>query len=114
MSVKASLNELLEKAKDAKTQKKVKEEVAKGIKKGREAIARLQAEINKPAFRAKAAAQVKRAKEALAHLKQEAIKRERQAVAYAKKNPEKALVIGVAAGAAAIALLAVLRKRARA
>lgn len=115
MSVKSKIKKKVkawvDKARDEKTRKRIKDEVLKRIKQGKATIARLQAEINKPANRAKAAEQVKRAKAALAHLKKEAKVRERQAVAYTKKNPEKALVMAVAAGAAAGALMAMLKKR---
>src|ERR1035437_714519 len=99
------LNELVDKAKDEKTRERVKAEVTKHLQEGKDAISRLQAEINKPAYRVKAAEQIKRATDAMAHLKKEAVMRQRQELSYAKKNPEKSLVIAVTAGAAAVALL---------
>ena len=108
------IHQWVDKAADLSTQRRIKEEVTKRLKQGKEAILRVQKELTKPENRARAMGQVKRANAALAHLKKEAIRRERQAMAYAKKNPEKALVVAVAAGAAAGALLLALKRRARA
>ena len=102
----------VDEAKDAKTRQRIKDEMLKRLKQGKQAIARLQREINNPKNRAKAIAELKRIKAALLHLKKEAGRRERQAVAFAKKNPEKALAVAVAAGAAAGALLMALKRKA--
>ena len=110
-SIKKDLVQLLKKAADAKTRQRVQKEVSRSLKHGRAALGRLQKELTSPANKAKAAEQILRAKAAFKHLKQEAAKSRRQASAYVKKNPERALVIAAAVGAAAGALLAVLRKK---
>lgn len=109
--VEKKLHEWAEKARDKELQKKVKDEVAKRLKQGREAIAKLQAELAKPETKAKAAEQIKRAKAAYVQLKAEAVRRRAQAVEYAKSNPEKALVAAAAIGAAAGALLYILKPK---
>ena len=84
------LKEWAAKARDKKVQDRVKAEVKRRAAQGKAALKKVEAE--------------------LAHLKAVAIKQERKAVDYAKKNPKKALAMAVAAGVVAGATLLIMRR----
>jgi ElaB/YqjD/DUF883 family membrane-anchored ribosome-binding protein len=96
---------------DSRLQAQARAEMQKLLKAGKASMRRLQKEITSPANKARAEAQIKRAKAALLHLKGEFIRKEKQAMTYARNNPEKALAIAAATGAAAGVLLALLRRK---
>jgi len=115
----AKWKEMRDKIKDKEAQRKIKGEIQKRLKQGKEVIQRLEKELRDPENRkkaedqlAKAKAQIAAAKAKLEKLKVEFKKKEKQAVDYTLKNPEKALAVAAAAGALAGALwMAIKRKK---
>ena len=103
------LQELREKLEDKETRRKIKDEIDKNLKLGRETLLRLEKELSDPENRAKAAEQLRLAKAKLQRFKQEFQKKQKKAVDYTRKNPEKALAVAAAAGALAGTLWSALR-----
>ncbi len=107
----AAWSELKQQLQDKENQKRVKEEIEKRLKQGKEAIERLEKELNDPENQTRLENKLKDAKAALAKVKAEYEKRKKEAVAYTQKSPEKALVVAAAAGALAGALWVAFRKK---
>lgn len=105
------LQELRAKLEDKETQRRIKDEIEKNLKLGREALLRLEKELSDPENRARAEEQVRRAKTKFLQLKKEFVKKQKQAVAYTKGNPEKALAVAAAAGALTGAIWSALRRK---
>jgi len=105
------LRELGEKTLDPGTRRRVKEEIKKRFDQAKVQLKKLEVEFRKPENREKAKEQIKLAKARLAGLKKQFMKKERQARAYAMKNPEKALALAAAAGALVGAVWVAIKKR---
>lgn len=96
---------------DPGERRRLKAEVTARLKKGKETLRALEKKYNTPENRAKVVAKWKEAKTRVARAKKEFLKKERQAVAYTQRNPEKALAVAAAAGALAGALYTVLHRK---
>ncbi len=104
-------NELKQKLQDKKNQERVSEEIKKRLKQGIEAIDRVEKELKDPKTQARMENKFREAREKLRKAKAEFNKKRAQTVAYAKNNPEKALVVAAAAGALAGALWSAFRNK---
>jgi len=107
----AAWSEVKQKIQDKENQKRVKEEIEKRLKQGKEAIERLEKELNDPENQARLENRLRDAKADLAKAKAEFEKRKKEAVSFTQKSPEKALVVAAAAGALAGALWVAFRKK---
>lgn len=104
MTLKDRLKAAKRKLSDPAETRKLREKVEKTLRKGKETLVRLEKKYNTPENRAKVQAKVKEAKAKLLRARKEFTKKQKQAVAYTQKNPEKALAAALAAGAVAGAL----------
>lgn len=111
MTLKDRLKAAGKRISDPAETRKLRRKVEKTLKKGKETLVRLEKKYNTPENRAKVAAKVKEAKAKLLKAKKEFKKRQKQAVAYTQKNPEKALAAALAAGAVAGALWTALHRK---
>jgi ElaB/YqjD/DUF883 family membrane-anchored ribosome-binding protein len=109
--VRKTVRRLVAKATDPALRRKAQEAVGVALKQGRETLLRYEKELSNPATRRRLREQWKHAKADLGLLKTELKKRERQAVSYAKRQPEKALAAAAAVGIAAGIVVAALRRR---
>jgi ElaB/YqjD/DUF883 family membrane-anchored ribosome-binding protein len=104
-------SDLKQKVQDKENQRRVKAEIDKRLKQGHEAFERVKKEMKDPENRARIENKMRNAREKLRKAKAQFSKKKAQAVAYTKKNPEKALVVAAAAGALAGALLMAFRRK---
>ena len=109
--VKKAVRRLVDKATDPATRRKAEAAIKAALKKGRETVLRYEKGLAKPATRARLRAQYSHAKKDLAVVKQELKKKERQAVRFAKRQPEQALAVAAAVGLAAGIVVSALRRR---
>ena len=109
--VSAKWSEWKQRLQDRENRRRVEEEIRNRLRQGQEAIRRIEKELTSPENRQKAEAKIREAREKLARMKVEFKKKQARTTAYARKNPEKALVIAAAAGALAGALWVAFRRR---
>ena len=107
----AKWNEFKQKLQDKENRRRVEEEIRKRLKQGKEAIDRIEKELRKPENRQKVEAKIREARQKLVRMKTAFRKKQAQTVAYARKNPEKALVVAAAAGALAGAVWSALNRK---
>jgi ElaB/YqjD/DUF883 family membrane-anchored ribosome-binding protein len=107
----AAWSELKQKLQDKENQRRVKEEIEKRLKQGKEAIDRIEKELRDPENQARLENTLRDAKAKVVKAKAEFNRKKSQAVAYTKDNPEKALVVAAAAGALAGALWVAFRRK---
>jgi ElaB/YqjD/DUF883 family membrane-anchored ribosome-binding protein len=111
MGVKDRFEELKKKVLDKDTQKRVKAEIDKGLKKAKEAIDKVEKELKDPENQARVENSVRDAKAKLNKLKLEFKVNKARAVTFTKAHPEKALAAAAAAGALAGVILAALKRK---
>ena len=104
-------SELKQKIQDKKNQERVAEEIKKRLKQGVEAIDRVEKKLRDPKTQAKMQNKIREAREKLKKAKAEFNKKRAQTAAYAKNNPEKALVVAAAAGAMAVAIWSAFHRK---
>ncbi|HVZ81541.1 MAG TPA: hypothetical protein VHE12_12200 [bacterium] len=104
MALKEKLKEAKEKFSDPAEIRKIREKIEKVLKEGKATLIELEKKYNTPENRAKVEAKIKEGRAKILKAKEEFKKRQKQAVDYTQKNPEKALVAALAAGAVAGAL----------
>ena len=109
--VSAKWSELKQKLQDKENQRRVKEEIAKRLTQGKEAIHRIERELRDPETQARLENKLRDAKVRAARMKEVFKKKEREAMSYTKKNPEKALMVAAAAGALAGALWVAFKRK---
>jgi hypothetical protein len=107
----AKWTELKQKLQDKENQRRVKEEIAKRLTQGKEAIHRIERDLRDPETRARVENKLRDAKARAVRVKETFKKKEREAMAYTKESPEKALVVAAAAGALAGALWVAFRRK---
>lgn len=104
-------SEVKQKLQDKENQRRVKEEVERRLRQGREAIERIEKELKDPENRARLENKLREAQEKFKKTKAQFDKKKAQAMNYTKDNPEKALVVAAAAGALVGALWMVLKRK---
>ena len=97
-------SELKQKLQDKQNRQRVEEEIKKRFKQAQETFDHIEAELRDPENQARVENQLRDAAVKLKKAKAEFTKKKAEAVAYAKKHPEKALVAAAATGAVAGAL----------
>ena len=107
----AAWSELKQKLQDKENQRRVKEEIERRLKQGREAFDRIEKELKDPENEARLDNKLFDAREKLRKAKAEFTKKKTEAVNFTRDNPEKALVVAAAAGALAGALWTVLKRK---
>jgi ElaB/YqjD/DUF883 family membrane-anchored ribosome-binding protein len=111
MTLKEKLKAAKDRFSDPTEARKLREKVEKTLKEGQKTLLQLEKKYNTPENRAKVAAKVKEAKAKLLKAQKDFKKKQKQAVAYTQKNPEKALAAALAAGAVAGALWTALHRK---
>ncbi len=107
----AAWSDLKQKLQDKENQRRVKEEIERRLKQGREAFDRIEKELKDPENEARVENKIFDAREKLRKAKAQFNEKKARAVAYTKDNPEKALVIAAAAGALAGTLWTVFKSK---
>lgn len=104
MTLKEKLKAAKARFSDPAERRRAQEKIAKLLKEGKETLLELEKKYNTPENRARIEAKVKEAQAKLLRAQEEFKKRKKEAVDYTQKNPEKALVAALAAGAVAGAI----------
>lgn len=111
MTLKERLKAAKERFSDPAEARKLREKVERTLKEGKKTLLELEKKYNTPENRAKVEAKIKEAKSKILKAQKDFKKKQKQAVAYTQKNPEKALVAALAAGAVAGALWTALHRK---
>jgi ElaB/YqjD/DUF883 family membrane-anchored ribosome-binding protein len=106
-------NELKQKLQDKENQKRVRLEIERRLKQGKDAIDRLERDLRDPETQARMENKLRDLKGRVVKAKKSFVEKKKQAVAYSRKNPEKALLIAAAAGALAGALWVTVNRKKR-
>ena len=106
-------NEVKQKVQDKENQKRVREEIEKRLEQGKAAFARLEKDLRDPETQARIENKLRNMKGKVVRAKKAFVVRKKRAIAYSRKNPEKALLIAAAAGALAGALWVTVHRKKR-
>lgn len=106
-------SELKQRIQDKENQKRVRLEIERRLKQGKDAISRVERDLRDPETQARIENKLRDLKARAGQAKKTFVAKKNQAVVYSRKNPEKALVIAAAAGALAGALWVAIHRKKR-